>query len=382
MDDRLGERGSSPLRAPRRTARSARARSSAAFSTSVVRRSSASPSALFVDSSSAANCSAESGLPWRIGNVCTPPCTARMPKPRVFAVDSRPVRTSLFFASRSRASFCVARRPRRAARCSGSPCVRRSMSASIAATSVPPDAGGHDERLRRLGVIEVVDVDDVRRRLAALREALGEADDVVLDHHLRLSGDEDVEARLARGEAEGQRAPRDRCRRARRARRSPPASRGGSPDRCAGRRARPGCGTARGPSPVPGARLASSHARTGPADRRRRVGESALRCGRRSCACLASALTSRVRGAPPRAARSGERRVLGAPASAAGSFAAWRSAVLGLRRRLASTAGPSPPLPSLRSGRRRGPTSARRAVRRADATSPERDWLHARRIPT
>ena len=57
---------------------------------------------------------------------------------------------------------------------------------------------------------EVVDVDDVRRRLAALREGLGEADDVVLDHHLGVSRDEDVERGLPRGEAEREGAPGDR----------------------------------------------------------------------------------------------------------------------------------------------------------------------------
>ena len=71
--------------------------------------------------------------------------------------------------------------------------------------------GGHHEGLRRLGAVEVVHVDDVRRGLAALRETLGVADDVVLDHHLLRSGDEDMEARLTRGKTERERAARDRA---------------------------------------------------------------------------------------------------------------------------------------------------------------------------
>jgi hypothetical protein len=67
------------------------------------------------------------------------------------------------------------------------------MSTSIAWTSAGP-----------VRVIEVVDVRDVRGRAAPARPGSGEAgrvpDDVVLDHDHRFGGDEDVEARLARGE--------------------------------------------------------------------------------------------------------------------------------------------------------------------------------------
>ena len=50
--------------------------SCAAFSTSFVSFSSLSVSARLVESSRTSNCSALTGLPWRIGNVCTPACTA------------------------------------------------------------------------------------------------------------------------------------------------------------------------------------------------------------------------------------------------------------------------------------------------------------------
>ncbi len=78
---------------------------------------------------------------------------------------------------------------------------------------------GHDERRaeacrkhegsRRLGAVEVVDVDDVWGRRSPLGEAGRVADDVVLDHHLRRGRDEDVEARLPRDEPQLQRPPRD-----------------------------------------------------------------------------------------------------------------------------------------------------------------------------
>ncbi len=65
------------------------------------------------------------------------------------------------------------------------------------------------ERERRLGVIEVVYVHNVVRGGTRLREPARIPDDVVFDHHLRVGGDEHVEARLAGAEAEFEGAARD-----------------------------------------------------------------------------------------------------------------------------------------------------------------------------
>ena len=82
--------------------------------------------------------------------------------------------------------------------------------ASIAATSGAPAPAGRNERPRRLGVVEVVDVDDVVRGGAGAREAPREPDDVLLDHDLGDGRDEDVEARLARRQPELERPARHR----------------------------------------------------------------------------------------------------------------------------------------------------------------------------
>ncbi len=70
-------------------------------------------------------------------------------------------------------------------------------------------SGRKHERTRRFGMIEVVDVDDVVRGRMGAREARGVADDVVLDHHLGLRSDEDMEAGLACAETELERTAGD-----------------------------------------------------------------------------------------------------------------------------------------------------------------------------
>ena len=73
-------------------------------------------------------------------------------------------------------------------------------------------AGRQQVRTRGFRPVEVVHVDDVRRRAATFEVARREAHEVVLDHHLRLGGDEHVERRFASQEAERERALRRRRR--------------------------------------------------------------------------------------------------------------------------------------------------------------------------
>ncbi len=73
------------------------------------------------------------------------------------------------------------------------------------------DTGGEHERARRLRMLEVVHVDEIRRRLrfARARELLGVSKHVVFDADLGPRRDEHMKARLARSETELERAARN-----------------------------------------------------------------------------------------------------------------------------------------------------------------------------
>ncbi len=83
------------------------------------------------------------------------------------------------------------------------------MSPSIACTSAGPAPGGSVSGRGALRVIEIVDVDDVAAGRPGAREARRKTNDVVLDHHLGVGGDEDVKARLARAQPQLEGAPGD-----------------------------------------------------------------------------------------------------------------------------------------------------------------------------
>ena len=141
VDDAGARPSRTPPRARPRSARSARARAARPSRPRCVSFSSPRSSARLVDSSSTSNCSALTGLPCRIGNVCTPPWTGRTPKPSDLASDSSWWMTARFFASSSRASCAWARLNSSPSTTAGISSFRRSMSPSIAPTSAGPDAG-------------------------------------------------------------------------------------------------------------------------------------------------------------------------------------------------------------------------------------------------
>ena len=70
-----------------------------------------------------------------------------------------------------------------------------------------PETRRQQQRSRSLGMVEVVHVHDVARRWPSVGEPCCITHDVVLDHHLRLGGDEHVKAWLTSRESEFERTP-------------------------------------------------------------------------------------------------------------------------------------------------------------------------------